>query len=84
MLPSSVASTAAMKTASVEATSKARPPAGRKASDIAAVIEATESAGACSWLKMRSRRPVGSAAVIEPAVADVTVIESAVAEITMA
>jgi hypothetical protein len=72
MLPSSVASTAAMKTASVEATSKARPPAGGKASGIAAVIEATERAGACSWLKMRSRRPVESATVIEPAVAEIT------------
>src|SRR5258708_1243569 len=52
--------TATMETASMGSTSKARPPAGGKAMDIAAVVEATERAGACSWLKARSRRPVES------------------------
>src|SRR5229473_1118890 len=76
--------TATMKTAPVGATSKARPPPGGKAPGISAVIKATERAGACSWLSVKSRRPMGSAAVIEVAVADVTVIEAAVADVTVA
>src|SRR5712692_10606839 len=55
---SAMSSTAAMKTTAVGATSKARPPAGGKASDVSAVIKPTERPGACSWLKVRSRRPV--------------------------
>src|SRR6266404_6501595 len=50
--------TAAVKANSTRATSKARPPPGGKAPDVAAVIKATERAGACSWPKVRSRRPV--------------------------
>jgi len=77
-------SASAMKTASMETTSKARPPARGKASDISTVIKATERSGARSWLKVRSRRPVESATVVEAAMADVTVIDAAMAEITVA
>src|SRR5580700_5353094 len=45
-------------TTTVETTTKARLPAGGKAPDISAVIEATECAGACSWLSVRCRIPV--------------------------
>src|SRR5439155_24698936 len=44
------------------------------------MIKPTERTGARSWLKVRSRRAVESAAVIEAAVAEITV---AVAEVTM-
>jgi len=51
---------ATMETTSVETTSKAGLPACGKASDIPAVIEATEGAGARSGLSVRRRRPVKS------------------------
>jgi hypothetical protein len=59
------------------ATSKARPSAGGKASDISPVIKATERAGVCSCLTVKTRRPVESAAMVEAAVAEVTVTEIA-------
>src|SRR5437899_2112262 len=79
-----MASTAAMKTAPMGTTSKARPPAGGKASDVSAVIKATERSGARSWLKVRSRGPVESATMVEAAMAGVAVIETVMAEITVA
>src|SRR6266436_6525170 len=87
---STMSSTAAMKTTSTGTTSKARPPAGGKAPDIAAVIEATERAGACSWLKVRSRRPVEprtsaarSASVERVAMVEIAVVEIAVVEVAV-
>src|SRR5216683_7550926 len=85
---SAMSSTAAMKTTAVGATSKARPPAGGKVSDVSAVIEATERPGACSWLKVRSRRPMEprtsaarSASVERVAMIEVAMIEVAVVEV---
>src|SRR5207302_8802920 len=85
---SPMASTAAMKTASMGTTSKARPPAGGKASDVSAVIKPTERPGACSWLKVRSRRAVEprtsaarSASVERVAMVEVAAIEVAVVEV---
>ena len=46
--------------ATMESTSKARLPAGGKASDISAVIESTERAGVCSGLRVRRWSPVES------------------------
>ena len=70
--------TASMETTSVRATSKARPPARREASDIAAVVKAAERAGACSWLsvKRRVRVPVEGVAMVE-----VPVVEGVAAEV---
>jgi hypothetical protein len=45
--------TATMETTSMGAASKARPPAGGKTPDIAAVIKAAERAGASTWLGMK-------------------------------
>jgi hypothetical protein len=81
MSPTTMSSTATVETtaaveapATMEAASKARLPAGGKASDISAVIKATERAGACSWLSMRSRRPVEGVAVVDVAMAIVEVV----------
>src|SRR6266436_2268988 len=80
--------TATMETTSVGATSKTRPPAGGKASDIATVIKATERSRARSRLKVRSRRPVKprtsvarSASMERVAMVDVAVAEIAVVEV---
>src|SRR6266436_8154258 len=80
--------TATMESTSAGATSKTRPPAGGKASDIATVIKATERPGARSRLKVRSRRSVeprtsaaGHASVERVAMVEVAVIEVVVAEI---
>src|SRR5467141_2982919 len=87
MPPTTVGPTS-VKSTSMEAASKARPPAGGKASDISTVIKATERAGACSWLKVRSRRPVEprisaarSASVERVAMVEVAVVEIAAAAI---
>src|ERR1700674_6042192 len=77
-----------METAStMGSTPKARLPAGRKASGISAVVKATERAGVCSRLTVKTRRPVESAAVMEAAVLEITVavaeVAVAVAEITV-
>src|SRR5580700_431992 len=83
-MPSPVTSaTTAMKTTSVGATSKARPPAGRKATDIAAVIKATESAGMCTWLgvKRRVTASVEGIAVVEIAMVKVAAIEVVAGEV---
>src|SRR5467141_3993814 len=78
--------TAAVKTTTTRATSKARPPAGGKASDISTVIKAAERAGACSWLKTRSRRPVEppTSAARSASVERVAMVEIAVVEIAAA
>src|ERR1700674_2753186 len=80
--------TATMESTSAGATSKTRPPAGGKASDIATVIKATERPRARSWLKVRSRRSVeprtsaaGPASVERVAMVEVAVVEVVVAEI---
>src|SRR5258708_14339669 len=80
---SAMSSPAAMKTTAVGATSKARPPAGGKASDIAAVIKPTERPGACSWLKAGSRRPMEprTSAARSASVERVPMIEVAVVEV---
>src|SRR6267142_1893870 len=90
-MQSPMPSTAAVKTTATRATSKARPPAGGKASDISTVIKTAERAGACSWLKVRSRRPVEprissarSASVERVAMVEVAVVEVAVVEIATA
>ncbi|MDQ1409744.1 MAG: hypothetical protein QOJ41_1479 [Acidobacteriaceae bacterium] len=76
-------------------TAKARPPAGRKASYIAAVIKSTERAGACTLLSMKRRGRtsaeriavvgvgIGTAevAVVEAVVIKIVVIEIVVAEV---
>src|SRR5882762_88222 len=80
--------TATMETTPAGATSKTRPPAGGKASDIATVIKATERPGARSRLKVRSRRSVeprtssaGPASVERVAMVEVAVVEVVVTEI---
>src|SRR5437016_4174507 len=85
---SPMSSTAAMKTTSMGTTSKARPPAGGKASDVSAVIKPTERPRARSWLKVRSRRPMEpgtsagrSASVERVAMVEVAAIEVAVVEV---
>src|SRR5215470_15142021 len=72
--------TAAMEATTAGAASKARPPAGGKASGISAMIKATERAGARPWLRVKPGRTVESAAVVEAAVTEVTVAEIAVTE----
>jgi hypothetical protein len=49
---------ASVEATAMETTSKTRLSAGRKASDISAVIKATERAGAQSWLSVKGRCPV--------------------------
>src|SRR6267143_176433 len=61
-------------TTAMGAASKARPPAGGKTSGISAMIKATERAGACSWLSVRSRRPVEGVAMVDVATAIVGVV----------
>ena len=56
------------------ATAKARPPPGRKASCIAAVIKSTERAGACTLLSMKRR---GRTSVERIAMVGVGVVEIA-------
>ena len=70
--------TATMETTSVGATSKARPPAGGKAPDIAAVIKATERAGARTWLCVKRRVPASVEAI---AMVEVAVVEAVAAEV---
>ena len=69
-------------TAPMETASNTRPPAGGKASDVSAVIKPAERARTCSWLKVRSRRPVErrssaarSVSLERVAMADVAAIE---------
>jgi hypothetical protein len=59
MPPTTVGPTA-VKSTSMGAASKARLPAGGKASDISAVIKATERAGTCTRLSVRSWSPMES------------------------
>ena len=75
-----MSSTAAMETPAVGATSKARPPAGGEASDIATVIKATERAGACSCLSVKRRVPTS---VERVAVAEIAMVEVAVVKVTV-
>src|SRR5580693_7259986 len=84
----SAMSSTTVETTSAGAASETRPPAGGKASDIAAVIKATERPTARSWLKVRSRRSVEArtsaawpASVERVAMVEVAVIEVVVAEI---
>jgi hypothetical protein len=78
-MPSAMApTTAPMETTSVRATSKARPPARREASDIPAVIKAAERAGVCSWLSVKRRVRVS---VEGMAMVDVRVVEVVAAEV---
>ncbi len=59
MPPTTVGPTA-VKSTSMGAASKARLPAGGKASDISAVIKATERARTCTLLSVRSWSPMES------------------------
>ena len=59
-MPTSAVGPTAVKSASMEAASHARLPAGGKASDISAVIKATERAGACTLLSVRRWSPMES------------------------
>ncbi len=68
------------KTTCMGTTAKARPPAGGKASCIAAVIKATEGAGAGIWLSVKGGGPTS---VERVAMADIPVIEVAVVEIVV-
>src|SRR6266850_3302296 len=85
-MQSPMPSTAAVKTTATRATSKARPPARGKASDISTVIKTAERAGACSWLKVRSRRPVEprSSTARSASVKCVAMVEVAAVEIATA
>src|ERR1700730_1397643 len=65
----------------VETTAKAGLPAGGKAPDISAVIEATEGAGACSWLRVRCRIPVKPRVPSATSVKRVDVIEVSPVEV---
>src|ERR1700730_14165810 len=65
------------------ASSKARPPAGGKASNISAVIEAPERAGVRSGLSVEARTTVECVAVAEAAVAKVAMAKVTVVEITV-
>src|SRR5260370_13850385 len=83
-----VPSATGVRAATMGATPKARPPAGGRASDVSAVIKPTERPGACSWLKVRSRRPAEprtsaarSASVERVAMVEVSAIEVAVVEV---
>src|SRR5437016_941225 len=81
-----MASTTTMETASMGSTSKARPPAGRKASDVSAVIKPTERTGTSSSLKVRRRRAVEprTSAARSVSVERIAMVEvAAVAEITV-
>src|SRR5713101_3844166 len=62
-------------TTAMGAATKAGAPAGRKAAGISAVIKAAERAGVCSWLGVKTRRPVEGIAVIKVAVVEVTAID---------
>ena len=78
---SPTSTTTPMKTAStMKAASKARLPAGRKTSDVSAVIKTAKSARACSWLHVRSRRPVKSRIPNVASVKRVTVVKVPVVE----
>jgi len=72
--------TAAMESAAVGTTAKARPPAGGKAPDIATVIKATKSAGACSRLSVKRRVSIS---VERVAVAEIPMVEVAVVKVTV-
>src|SRR5882672_4689227 len=68
-------------TTTVETTAKAGLPAGGKAPDISAVIEATECAGACSWLSVRCRIPVKPRVPSAASVKRVVVVEVSAVEV---
>lgn len=79
--------TTTMETTSTGATSKTRPPARGKASDITAVIEATERAGARAWQRVKARAPVKARrpmeiAAVRPTATKITVMEALVTELT--
>ena len=59
-MPTTTVGSTAVKSASMEAASNARLPAGGKASDISAVIKATERARTCTLLSVRSWSPMES------------------------
>ena len=76
-----------VETTATGATSKTRPPARGKASGVAAVIEATERAGACTWLSVKARAPVKARrpmeiAAVKPTATKITVMEALVTELT--
>jgi len=62
---------------------KARPPAGRKASDITAVIKATEGAGARTLLTVKRRGPtsVERIAMTDAGVAEVAAVGAGVVKV---
>src|SRR5712664_3462001 len=85
-MPSPMTSTTAtMEPTSMGAPSKARPPAGRKAPDVSAVIKPTERSGASSRLKVRSRRTVEprTSAARSVSVERVAMVEVAVVEVAL-
>ena len=67
----------------MEATTKARPSARREASDITAVIKATERAGTCTLLSVKRRGPtsVKRIAMVCVGVVKAVVVEVAVVEV---
>src|SRR5258708_6462854 len=69
--------------ATVAASPEAGPSTGGKASGISAVIKATERAGVCSWLTVKTRRPVEGVAVVEVVVVEVAMVEVAVIKIAV-
>ena len=77
--------TATVETASMETTAKARPAAGRKASYIAAMIKATECAGARTRLGVKRRGPASveriATVTIEVAVIEISTIEIVAAKV---
>src|ERR1700722_20685486 len=66
-----------METPAMKATAKTRSPAGREASDIAAVIKAAERAGPSAGLSMKRRVPasVHRIAVVEVVVTEIVAID---------
>jgi hypothetical protein len=80
--------TTTLKSAAMEAASKARPPARRKASDIPAVSKAAECAGVRSRLRVKAgapvktRGPMESAGVLQAAMAEITVMKPVVAKVS--
>ncbi len=63
------------------AATKAGAPAGRKAAGISAVIKAAERAGVCSWLGVKTRRPVEGVAVVGVSVVEIGVVKIAVIKV---
>src|SRR5258708_18037998 len=70
-------------TTAMGAATKAGAPAGRKAAGSSAVIKAVERAGVCSWLGVKTRRPVEGVAVVGVSVVEIGVVKIAVIKVAV-